>query len=90
MTCDWAACNRPRSAFSDGYWHCAIHYREHLDEFHPVPRVRVPGSSVRDACGTRGAYEWHRRHGEAPCDPCRAAKRVYSAAVRVRRLSLSA
>jgi hypothetical protein len=28
-------------------------------------------------CGTRAAYRRHRRHGETPCQPCRAAAAAY-------------
>jgi hypothetical protein len=32
---------------------------------------------ARSPCGTPGAYTWHIRHGETPCEPCREAMREY-------------
>jgi len=39
---------------------------------------RPPGPQP-SPCGTRGAYDRHRRNGETPCDPCREAAALYMA-----------
>lgn len=41
-------------------------------------RPRKPRSNKVSPCGTRAAYERHRRKGELPCEPCFEAKRAYS------------
>lgn len=84
--CDWAACNRTGYRHADGWWHCRNHHAEHMDEFHPQPRFQVvskplaPPRIVRPdlmPCGTRSAFERHRRYGEQPCRPCIDAKADY-------------
>ena len=39
----------------------------------PVPPARQP----TEPCGTYAACQRHYRHGETPCDPCRAARNAY-------------
>lgn len=52
-----------------------------------VPRVRKKSKAngrKLQPCGTDGAYQRHKRHGEEPCDPCREAMRKKKAKLRVR------
>lgn len=37
----------------------------------------VPGRPVTAPCGTVAAYKRHQRHGEPPCEACRAAWSEY-------------
>lgn len=44
-----------------------------------IGRKRKPPSQItRAVCGTRAAYNRHRRHGETPCEACRRAERERS------------
>lgn len=36
----------------------------------------------RRPCGTNAAYQWHVKHGEEPCGPCRDAHSAYGRAHR--------
>lgn len=42
-------------------------------EHHTASSVQAPPIRQVDPCGTTGAYARHRRMGEEPCGPCRAA-----------------
>lgn len=51
----------------------------------PSPEVKARrtgrrGRPIVYPCGTRAAYERHRRHHEPPCEACRRAKYLYSKA----------
>lgn len=48
-----------------------------------APRARM-GPPRTAACGTKSGYAAHRRHGEYPCEPCRAAKAEYERRYRER------
>lgn len=52
-------------------------------------RAETKGPRVPAPCGTAAGYSRHRRHGEPPCEECRAAerakRRALSAAHRARR-----
>ena len=37
-------------------------------------RTGQPGRPATQPCGTPAAYARHLRHGETPCQPCRAAE----------------
>lgn len=36
-------------------------------------RTGTPGRRATEPCGTPAAYRRHKRRGEDPCDPCKAA-----------------
>lgn len=38
---------------------------------------RTPASQSA-TCGTHNGHNWHVNHNETPCDPCKAAERVYN------------
>lgn len=40
-------------------------------------RTGQPGPAPTQPCGTVAAYKRHGRHGETPCDECRAAWAKY-------------
>lgn len=40
-------------------------------------RTGAPGRPATQPCGTTAAYKRHQRHGETPCDECRAAWSTY-------------
>lgn len=46
--------------------------------------LNLPGPDPR--CGTTAGHTAHRRRGETPCEPCRAAVRAYNRE-RVRRMA---
>lgn len=39
----------------------------------PAEVIAEPTSTVRPGCGTASGYQWHRRHFEPTCQPCRTA-----------------
>lgn len=39
----------------------------------PDERSRIPGRRAVAECGTESGYQWHRRHLDQPCQPCRDA-----------------
>lgn len=51
-----------------------------------APQGRWTSTSLKP-CGTRPAYERHRRRGEEPCAPCREAKRRHADMIRRQRLT---
>lgn len=82
--CDYAHCTARRVWKSDGWLFCGMHYLEHRHLFHgarwphnygryePDVAARAKSDKLKP-CGTAAAYRRHTRHGEDPCDQCRAA-----------------
>lgn len=48
------------------------------------PRGGAPKGPV-PPCGTDRKFWWHRRNGEAPCEPCKAANNAYKRELRAKK-----